>query len=92
MEYQLSYCAASCVTADHTALSALKGESWYGPTKFLSATWTERFLIVVEGWLIQAVGSIITAAVVLGVAWLIVASIKGYFDGMTRGLRGDDEQ
>jgi hypothetical protein len=46
----------------------------------------------VAGWLVQAVGSISMAAVVFGVAWLIVASIKGFFDGMTRGLRGDDEE
>jgi hypothetical protein len=45
----------------------------------------------VAGWLVQAVGSIIMAAIVFGVAWLIFASIKGFFDGMARGLRGDDE-
>jgi hypothetical protein len=48
--------------------------------------------MVVEGWPLEAVGSIIMAAVVFGVAWLIFVSIKGFFDGMTRGLRGDDEQ
>ena len=46
----------------------------------------------VEGWLVQAVGSVVMAAIVFGVAWLIFASIKGFSDGMTRGLRGDDEQ
>jgi hypothetical protein len=44
------------------------------------------------GWLVRAVGSILMVAFVFGVAWLIFASIKGFFDGMTRGLRGDDEQ
>jgi hypothetical protein len=46
----------------------------------------------VEGWLVQAVGSVVMAAIVFGVAWLIFASIKGFFDGMTRGLRGEDEE
>jgi hypothetical protein len=44
------------------------------------------------GWLVQAVGFVVMTAIVFGVAWLIFASIKGFFDGMTRGLRGDDEQ
>jgi hypothetical protein len=58
----------------------------------LSATWNERFLMFVEGWPLQVVGSIIMAAVVFGVAWLIFTSVKGFFDGMTRGLRGEDEE
>jgi hypothetical protein len=48
--------------------------------------------MLVEGWLVQVVTSLVMAAIVFGVAWLIFASIKGFFDGMTRGLRGDDEQ
>jgi hypothetical protein len=44
-----------------------------------------------SGWLFQAVASVILAVFVFGVAWLIFASVKGFFDGMTRGLRGDDE-
>jgi hypothetical protein len=44
------------------------------------------------GWLVQALGAVVMAAIVFGVAWLIFASIKGFFDGMTRGLRCDDEQ
>ncbi len=43
-------------------------------------------------WLFQILGSVIVAAVVFGVAWLIFASVKGFFDGMTRGLRGEDEE
>jgi hypothetical protein len=31
------------------------------------------------------------ATIMFGVAWLIFASINGFFDGMTRGQRGDDE-
>ena len=46
----------------------------------------------VEGWLVQAVGSVVIAVIVFVIAWLIFASIKGFFDGMTHGLRGDDEQ
>jgi hypothetical protein len=47
------------------------------------------------GWLVQLLGAALLIVVVFGVAWLIFASIKGFFDGMTRGLRGlrgDDEQ
>jgi hypothetical protein len=46
----------------------------------------------VANWLGQVVGAVVMAAIMFGVAWLIFASIKGFFDGMTRGLRGDDEQ
>ena len=47
--------------------------------------------MLVEGWLWQVLGAVVMAGVVFGVAWLIFASIKGFFDGMTRGLGGDDE-
>ncbi|HEY7020469.1 MAG TPA: hypothetical protein VH349_05085 [Ktedonobacterales bacterium] len=43
-------------------------------------------------WPIQLLMAVVLVVVVFGVAWLIFASIKGFFDGMTRGLRGDDEQ
>ena len=46
----------------------------------------------IESWLWQVVGAVVLAVVVFGVAWLIFASVKGFFDGMTRGLRGEDEE
>jgi hypothetical protein len=44
----------------------------------------------VDGWFRQ-LGLSLWPPSCFGVAWLIFASIKGFFDGMTRGLRGDDE-
>jgi hypothetical protein len=35
--------------------------------------------------------AVVLVVAVFGVAWLAFASIKGFFDGMTRGLRSDDE-
>jgi hypothetical protein len=56
--------------------------------QFRDLAW--EVLMPASGWLFQAVASVILAVFVFGVAWLIFASVKGFFDGMTRGLRGDD--
>jgi hypothetical protein len=48
--------------------------------------------MLVEGWPWQVVGAVVMAVVVFGVAWLIFASVKGFFDGVTRGLRGEGEE
>jgi len=63
-----------------------------GATGSVSAIENEEVLMLVEGWLWQVLGAVVMAAVAFGVAWLIFVSVKGFFDGMTRGLRGEDEE
>jgi hypothetical protein len=45
----------------------------------------------VAQWPTQLLMAVVLVVAVFGVAWLVFASIKGFFDGMTRGLRSDDE-
>jgi hypothetical protein len=42
-------------------------------------------------WPTQLLMAVVLVVAVFGDAWLNFASINGFFDGMTRGLRGDDE-